>query len=206
MHPPRNRETLPNWGRPSYRAFLADHLELDGEESLRLVGLDTEEGREGIVYGPGFPVVGIVFVPTELLSTARRQRSRRMYARGQCCLVGVICPPGETGVIVGSHQRLRGRPAPIAARIRAVISDMCSPRSWPARIAAPIARERPAGPRTSARGLPGSRRRASHSARFSAAVPIRRCDGCWQEWLSHVWQTVGLSVPQPSRGITPCAS
>ncbi|GAA5048263.1 hypothetical protein GCM10023336_14230 [Streptomyces similanensis] len=46
-----------------------------------------------------------------------------------------------------------------------------------------------------------SRRRAAHSARFSAAVPSRRCAGCWQEWLSQVWHTVGLSVPQPRRGI-----
>ena len=106
----------------------------------------------------------------------------------------------------GGHQRLRGRPAAIAVRIRAAISVSGSPFSWPARMAAPIVRERPAGPRRSARGLPGSLRRASHSARFSAAVPSRRWAGCWHEWLSQVWQTVGLSFPQPRRGMTPCAS
>ncbi|MET9778391.1 hypothetical protein ABZ023_29790 [Streptomyces sp. NPDC006367] len=115
-------------------------------------------------------------------------------------------PTVDRSVVVGRHQRLRGRPAAIAARMRAAISASDSPQFRPARIAAPMARERPAGLRRSARGLPGSLRRASHSARFSAAVPSRRCVGCRQEWLSQVWQTVGLSVPQPSRGMTPCAS
>ncbi|MEU9033768.1 hypothetical protein AB0D45_02470 [Streptomyces sp. NPDC048352] len=48
---------------------MADHPAPCDEEPLRLVELDTEEGREGIAYGPGphFPVVGVLFVPAELL-------------------------------------------------------------------------------------------------------------------------------------------
>ncbi|MFG2404263.1 hypothetical protein ACGFR8_07965 [Streptomyces brevispora] len=47
---------------------MADHE--DPAEVLRLVELDTDEGREGVIYGPGpaFPVVGVTFVPAELLA------------------------------------------------------------------------------------------------------------------------------------------
>ncbi|MEU0273189.1 hypothetical protein [Streptomyces sp. NPDC006307] len=49
---------------------MADHRTSAAEEPLRLVELDTDEGREGIAYGPSphFPVMGVLFVPAELLA------------------------------------------------------------------------------------------------------------------------------------------
>ncbi|WP_406385419.1 hypothetical protein [Streptomyces sp. NBC_01618] len=48
---------------------MSDHDE-SAAGPLHLVEVNTDEGREGIVYsfGPGFPVVGIVFVPAYLLA------------------------------------------------------------------------------------------------------------------------------------------
>ncbi|MFD3657675.1 hypothetical protein [Streptomyces sp. NPDC058620] len=47
---------------------MADHQ--DPAEVLGLVELDTDEGREGVIYGPGssYPAVGILFVPLELMA------------------------------------------------------------------------------------------------------------------------------------------
>ncbi|MGV9761669.1 hypothetical protein ACWDUC_38520 [Streptomyces tricolor] len=52
------------------RGRRADHQTPADEEPLGLVELDTDEGREGIAYGlgPHFPVVGVLFVPAELLA------------------------------------------------------------------------------------------------------------------------------------------
>ncbi|WP_162604038.1 hypothetical protein [Streptomyces sp. CS014] len=49
---------------------MPDHLESGDEEPLHLVQLDTGEGQEAVVYGPGpeHVVVGIAFVPAELLT------------------------------------------------------------------------------------------------------------------------------------------
>ncbi|MFE7358038.1 hypothetical protein ACFU8Q_34125 [Streptomyces sp. NPDC057543] len=48
---------------------MADHKDPAAADALHLVEVDTDEGREGVAYGPGldFPVVGIVFVPAALL-------------------------------------------------------------------------------------------------------------------------------------------
>ncbi|MFE4329637.1 hypothetical protein ACFRQM_09295 [Streptomyces sp. NPDC056831] len=52
-----------------YRGCRADHQEQADEEPLRLVKLDTDQGRESVIYGPGpeYAEVGILFVPVELL-------------------------------------------------------------------------------------------------------------------------------------------
>lgn len=49
---------------------MADHEDTAGDEVSRLVELDTDESRAGVIYdpGPSFPVVGIPFVPAELLA------------------------------------------------------------------------------------------------------------------------------------------
>ncbi|MEW2633353.1 hypothetical protein AB0903_17275 [Streptomyces sp. NPDC048389] len=49
---------------------MADHWEPGDGEPLRLVQLDTDEGQEAVIYGPGpeHPVVGILFVPAGLLA------------------------------------------------------------------------------------------------------------------------------------------
>ncbi|WP_331730848.1 hypothetical protein [Streptomyces sp. NBC_01174] len=48
---------------------MSDHQD-PGDEVVRLVELDTDEGREGIPHGPGpaFLVAGVTFVPAELLA------------------------------------------------------------------------------------------------------------------------------------------
>ncbi|MFF0009725.1 hypothetical protein ACFYQT_40750 [Streptomyces tibetensis] len=48
---------------------MPDHPE-SGDEPLHLVQLDTDDGQEAVIYGPGpeHIVLGIVFVPTEMLT------------------------------------------------------------------------------------------------------------------------------------------
>ncbi|MCY0957726.1 hypothetical protein [Streptomyces sp. H27-H5] len=48
---------------------MSDLPGLDGGETLSMVELETDEGREGIVYGPGpeFAIIGDLFIPAALL-------------------------------------------------------------------------------------------------------------------------------------------
>ncbi|WP_327415410.1 hypothetical protein [Streptomyces sp. NBC_01233] len=48
---------------------MSDLPDLDSGEHLSTVELETDEGREAVIYGPGpgFEVVGVVFIPAALL-------------------------------------------------------------------------------------------------------------------------------------------
>ncbi|MGW6416285.1 hypothetical protein [Streptomyces sp. NPDC055055] len=49
---------------------MSDLPGLDDGEHLSTVELETDEGREAVIYGPGpeFAVHGVMFVPLELLA------------------------------------------------------------------------------------------------------------------------------------------
>jgi len=81
------------------------------------------------------------------------------------------------------------------------------PSASPVRMTAATARMRPAGPRTSARGLVRLRRRRLYSVRSSALVPNRMCAGLVQPAKSDWWHSTVSSAPDhPSRGMIPYSS
>lgn len=72
-HPLRDgapSKSLFPWGRRPYPEDMSGLSDLDADERLSTVELETDEGREAVIYGPDpkHAVRGVTFVPLELLA------------------------------------------------------------------------------------------------------------------------------------------
>jgi len=200
--PPR-RSVVPHGGVVlSHRSVPQPGQAYRAAEAIR--NFPVLRGEGSLEYGFRFGEQG-----RRLVAVVAQVSERQIRAGPPCRLRGLPrlsrSGPGSgagPGAARRCDHRVRGSLNCSAAWIRSPICSGDSPRASPVRTAAAKARVRPAAPRKSASGPPGSRFWRAHSARLSAVVPRRRWAWFVRPRESQLWQRTGSSAPdQLSRGI-----